>query len=240
LASLAIATGTVTALAAQPASASAKTPVNLMIELGGSANIRATYKQEIGTFTASVTYVAGGTTSSVTAGKVDLQRKLPGQHWKTVRTDSDPSTIRFGKYGSHSTGNMLYRLHYHGGTDGTTTWASGFSYAISVETTWNLHEKATCASGCRLYGKLSPRTKHQKIEIEVQNPSNGNWKLYEVVRSDSRSRWSAHVKTTVAGRIYQPVAVGSRHETTTTGEAYRFAKGPGLRNAAVRPQLSPR
>jgi hypothetical protein len=230
LASLAITTGTAAVLGDSPAQAGTPaTPVNVVLQLGGSSDIAATYRKSIGTFDGSVTYVADATGHTVTAGKADLQRKLPGKHWQTVRTDQDASTVAFGTYGSHATGNMQYRLHYLGGTDGTTTWAPGYSNIITVGTLWNLHEHASCDGGCRLSGRLSPKAKNVKVRIEVAK-SDGDWATYKTVRTDSRSRWRASVKATVAGKDYRPVALGTKNETTTFGEAYRFARGPGLRN----------
>jgi hypothetical protein len=233
MASLALTTGSAAVLAAGPAHAgAATTPVNVELQLGGSSDIAATYKKQIGSFQASIFYVSDSTQFSVTAGKAALQRKLPGKHWHDVRIDNSASTVGFGTYGSHATGNMQYRLHYLGGTDGTTTWAPGFSNVVSVSTLWNLHEQASCVGGCRLFGKLSPKAKHQKITIEIMH-SDGTWHPYKVVHTDSRSRWRATVKATRAGRFYQPVASSSKHETTTIGLGYRFARGPGLRNPPV-------
>lgn len=222
LASLTITIGSVALLASNPAQASSRTPVSLYLYLGSRTSLIATYKENVGTFDAVIISSPDGeTTAPVTAGKVVLQRKLPGRHWKNVRTDKSPATVRFGKYGSHAIGNMQYRMHYLGGTDGTTTWAAGYSDVVTVHTLWNLHEEPSCLPTCRLSGRLSPNAKHQKVVIQALRGT--TWKRYEVVRTTSKSRWRAPVKATRGnGTTYRAVAPRTKNEDATPAAPYRF------------------
>jgi hypothetical protein len=92
---------------------------------------------------------------------------------------------------------------------------------VAVHTLWKLHTQGTCLPHCRLYGKVSPTAKHQKVVIQAMH---GNtWKRYKVVRTDSRSHWSAPVKATRGnGTIYRAVVTSSRNESATAGQPYRF------------------
>ncbi|HEX3932732.1 MAG TPA: hypothetical protein VHW64_18695 [Nocardioides sp.] len=222
LASLAITAGSAALLASSPAQAGSRTPVSMQLYLGARSSLIATYKQNVGTFEAQIVYSPDGeTTAPVTAGKAVLQRKLPGKHWKNVRTDKSLATLGFGKYGNHALGNMQYRMHYLGGTDGTTTFAAGYSDVVTVHTLWNLHEKPSCLPDCVLSGRLSPNAKHQKVVIQAMRGT--TWKRYEVVRTNAHSHWRARVKATKGnGTIYRAVAPRTKNEDATPAAPYRF------------------
>src|SRR6188472_182895 len=126
LASLAITGGTAAVLGAGPAEAATPTttaPTTARLAINQHTTVVAHYGDQIGYLEASVSDSNGG---GVYAGRAVLQRRLPGKGWAKVRTDDDGTDgIGFGAYRSHAKGNVLYRLHYLGGTDG----ANSFTYA---------------------------------------------------------------------------------------------------------------
>ena len=119
--------------------------------------------------------------------------------------------VDFGQYGHKAKGNMKYRVHYLGGTDvGTsTTYSPSFSNVVIVRTTWNLHDQGICAPRCKIFGKLAPSAKHHKILIQAKH---GSWKRYKVVRTNSRSHWTAFVQPTRGrGTYYRAVVAGTKN-----------------------------
>jgi len=226
LATLAITTGTAAVLQAGPAQAATPT-VTTFLASGGGHQVTATYHNSIG-LSGNVTDSVG---APVTAGDAVLQRKLPGKAWKNIATDSTPDSVYFGNTGSRATGNMQYRVHYLGGTDGTSTWDPSFSSAVTVRTMWNLHESGTCVGGCRFFGKLSPKAKNHKVLIQVKH---GSWKKYKVVRTNRRSHWSAKVVATWGkGTLYRAVVAKTAHEVRTFSQIYRFYKVRASRTAVA-------
>ena len=228
LASLAITTGTAAVLGAGPAQAA--TPAQVTLSLGGVSNVVAAYKDYVGFFSGGVSYTAPDTsTAAVTAGDAVLQRKLPGQAWRNVKTDVDADFLDYGTYGEHATGNMQYRVHYLGGTDGTTTWDPAYSNVVAVHTLWKLNEHGSCAGHCRFYGHLSPKAKHHKVTIQVKH---GGWQKYKVVKTDAKSRWNAAVVATFGkGTLYRAVVGRTRHEVATASGIFRFYKVRTARSA---------
>jgi hypothetical protein len=206
LASLALTAGTATMLAAGPAHADTATTTS--IDLGGQTSWTVLYGSYVGTFS---TQISDGT-NQVMVGAANLQQKLPGRNWKSVKTDDDVSDgVSFGQYGSKAKGNVKYRVHYLGGTDnGTaTTYSESFSNTVIVLTAWDLHPQALCQSRCRFYGKLSPKAKHHKVLIQVKHHG---WKRYRVVHTNSRSHWSSFVKPSRGkGTYYRAVVAGTKH-----------------------------
>jgi len=225
LASLAITGGTAAVLGAGPAEAATPTttaPTTARLAINQHTTVVAHYGDQIGYLEASVSDSNGG---GVYAGRAVLQRRLPGKGWAKVRTDDDDTDgIGFGSYGSHAKGNVRYRLHYLGGTDGATsiTYAPAYSNVVTVRTLWNLHENGSCNHGCHFFGRLSPRAKNHRVLIQVKH---GSWKRYQVVKTDRRSRWRATVVATFGnGTRYRAVVAGSKHEIRTTSNIYRFYK----------------
>lgn len=206
LASLALTAGTATLLAAGPAQADTATQTSL--DLGGNTAWKVLYGSYLGTFGTQIT----DGTNQVMVGAADLQQKLPGKDWKTVKSDADVSDgVSFGQYGSKARQNVKYRVHYLGGTDTdtATTYTESFSNTVVVLTAWDLHPKALCQSRCRFYGKLSPKAKHHKVLIQVKHHG---WKRYRVVHTNSRSHWSAFVKPSRGkGTYYRAVVARTKH-----------------------------
>jgi hypothetical protein len=220
LSSLAITAGTVAVITAGPTQAAvAATPTQVTLALSGKTTLVAPYKTDLGPLSGQVT---DNEDNLVSSGDAVLQRRLPGKKWKNARTDHSPSFVTYGGYGSHALGNVQYRVHYLGGSDGTTTWAPSYSDVVTVGTQWLLHENGTCDGGCRFFGKLSPKAKHRKVVIEVKH---GSWKRYKVVRTNARSKWSASVVATFGkGTLYRAVVGRSTHEIATSSAIYRFYK----------------
>lgn len=206
LASLAITTGTAAVLGAGPAQAD--TPTQATLSVGGRTGVAALYGSYIGTLDAQVS----DGTAPATVGSADLEQKLPGKSWKTVKTDRDVSDgITFGSYGSKAKENVQYRVHYSGGTDSGTavTYAESLSNTVIVRTAWSLGPHALCTTHCRFYGKLSPKSKNHKILLQVKHHG---WKPYKVLHTDKHSHWSAVVKPTRGkGTYYRAVVAGTKH-----------------------------
>ncbi len=221
LASLAITAGTMTVLAAAPAQAA--TPAQVTLSLGSKSQVVAPFKGFVGFFSGGVSYTMPDTTTgAVTAGDAVLERRLPGKAWQAVKTDAGADSLDYGTYGSHANGNTQYRVHYLGGTDGTTTWDPAYSNVVTVITLWKLNERGSCSHGCRFFGHLSPRAKHHTVTIQVKH---GTWKKYKVVKTDAKSRWSASVVATFGkGTLYRAVAARSKQEVATSSGIFRFYK----------------
>jgi hypothetical protein len=217
LASLTITATTAALLGAGPAQAA--TPTKATLFVSGETTITETYGADHGGLYGQVT---DGDNNFVDYGSAMLQNRLPGKNWKDVKSDDTPGSTSFGNYGSHSLGNIRYRVHYLGGTDGTTTWDPSYSNVVTIRTQWNLHEGGTCVGGCRFFGKLSPNARHHKVLIQVKH---GSWKKYKVVKTDSRSHWNARVMATFGGGTYYRAVVGrANREIKTTSHVYRFYK----------------
>lgn len=211
LASLAISAGTTAVLAASPAQAATATTASL--DISSKTHVKGAYGDYVGYLEASVTDSNG---VSVTTGTANLQAKFPGKDWKTVKTDTDPSYIDFGSYGSHARGNVRYRLQYVG----DSTYDSSVSDVVTVTTYWKLNDEGTCVGGCRITGKLAPKARHHQVLIQVKH---GSWKKYEVVKTDRHSRWKARVVATKGnGTLYRAVVAGTKNLHKTAGTVWRF------------------
>jgi hypothetical protein len=218
LASLTVTTATATVLAAGPAHADTPTQAILVTSSG--------HKAETGSYGTYLGPLAGGVAddadSPVMVGDAVLQQKLPGKAWKDVKIDHTPDTFDFGRYGSTARGNAEYRVHYLGGTDGTTVWHPVFSNVVTLRTAWNLHEQGVCDSYCHMFGKLSPSAKNHRVTIQVKH---GSWKTYKVVKTNRRSHWNAKVEATWGkGTLYRAVVGKSKNEIRTFSGIYRFYK----------------
>jgi hypothetical protein len=201
VASLAVTSGMAAVLAAAPAQAD--TPTQTSLNVGGRTGVTALYGSYIGTITAQVT----DGSSPATIGSADLQQRLPGKGWKVVKTDHNAADgVTFGRYGSKAKSNVKYRVHYLGGTDpvSTAVYAPSFSNTVIVKTAWGLAPHAVCGTHCRFFGKLSPKSKHHKILIQVKHHG---WKRYKVLHTDKRSHWTVSVKPSRGGGTYYRAVV---------------------------------
>jgi hypothetical protein len=230
LASLALSAGTTAVLAAAPAHAAtaAATATKVALDMSGHHQVKGVYGDYLGTLGGSVTFKqTDGSSATVTDGDAILQRRLPGRSWKGVKTDSDPSYLYFGTYGSHAHGNVKYRVHYLGGTgtgtDGSTyTWAPAFSNVVTVGTYWDLNDSGSCVGGCHLSGKLAPKAPHHKVTIQVKH---GTWKRYKVVHTTSRSKYRAGVQATRGkGTKYRILVAGTKNLLQTKSIIYRAVR----------------
>ena len=213
LASLAVSAATTAVLAASPAQAAAATTATL--DIGSKTHVKGVYGDYLGYLDASVTDSNG---VSVSSGTANLQAKFPGQDWKTVKTDTDPSYIDFGSYGSHAHGNVKYRLQYVG----DSTYASSVSNVVTVGTYWDLNDSGACPRGCFLSGKLAPKATHHKVTIQVKH---GSWKRYKVVHTNSKSKYRAGVEATRGkGTKYRILVGGTTSLLKTTSVVYRAVR----------------
>src|SRR5262249_44706205 len=137
--------GAATALSSGPAQAvTPATPTTAQLTMDHQTAVKGQYHDLIGYLETTIDDDHGG---GVYAGSADLQRRLPGHGWKTVKHDADGSDgIGFGSYGSHATGNVAYRIHYLGGTDPNTsiTYAPSFSNTVVVTTLWKIKDTSGC------------------------------------------------------------------------------------------------
>jgi hypothetical protein len=213
MASLALAAGTTAVFAAPPADAVTSTTATL--SLSGHKHVKGTYGEFIGLFEGSVKDSSG---NEVASGTADLQRKLPGHGWKTIKSDTSAGFLFFGNTGSHATGNAAYRVHYLG----DSTYAASFSNVVTVGTFWNLHDSGSCVGGCHLTGRLAPATKNHQVLIQVKH---GTWKRYKVVRTNKKSRFRAAVTPSRGqGTRYRIVVGANRHILKTTSRVYRAVR----------------
>jgi hypothetical protein len=208
LASLAVTAGTTAILSAAPAQAAGTTASQATLSIGGHAKAKAQYGNLLGFLEAHVTDPAGG--APVDDGATDLQQKLPGKPWKTVRTDATASDgVDFGTFGSHAKGNVQYRLHYLG----DTTFAPTVSNVVTVTTLWNFKDTSACPNGhCHISGKLIPKTKNHKIVVQVKH---GGWHKYRVLHTSAKGKYSVKVTGSRKGTKYRIIITATKHITAT-------------------------
>jgi hypothetical protein len=208
LASLAVTIGASAVLSAAPAQAATATKATLSI--GGHAKAKAQYGNLVGFLDASVTDESGNPVT----GSTDLQQKVPGKNWKTVKTDTDSGFVDFGSYGSHAKGNVQYRLHYLG----DATFAPVFSNVVTVTTLWNFKDTSACPNGhCHISGKLIPKTKNHKILVQVKH---GSWHKYRVLHTSAKGTYKVPVSGSRKGTKYRIIIAATRTITATT-KGYR-------------------
>jgi hypothetical protein len=230
LASLAITAGTATLLAAGPAQAD--TPTEVTLTLSGQSSVTAPYRTEIGLLSGQVT----DGVNPVTAGSVDLEQKLPGHDWKIVKTDDDLTDgVSFGTYGSRAKGNVKYRAHYLGGTDGVTTWDPARSDVVTVITLWRIRDTSSCPNGhCHISGRLGPSTRHHRVLVQIKR--NGGWHRYRVLHTSLKSTYRVGVSGSRRGTRYRIIIAGTRR-ITATEKRYVVTLVPARNRTA---SLSPR
>jgi hypothetical protein len=209
LASLAITAGTTTLLVAGPAQADTATQITLT--LSGQTSAVAPYRTDIGLLSSQVS----DGVNPVTVGSVDLEQKLPGKDWKVVKTDDDLTDgVSFGSYGSRAKGNVKYRAHYLGGTDGVTTWDPARSDVVIVITLWRIRDTSGCPNGhCHVSGRLGPSTRHHKVLVQVKR--SGAWHRYRVLHTSRKSTYRVAVSGSRRGTHYRIIIAGTRHITAT-------------------------
>jgi hypothetical protein len=207
LASLAVAAGTTAVLSAAPAQAAGATASKSTLSISGHAKAKAQYGNLIGFLEAHVTDASD---VPVDGGSTDLQKKLPGKPWATVRTDADASDgVDFGTFGSHAKGNVEYRLHYLG----DTTFAASFSNVVVVTTLWNFKDTSACPNGhCHISGKLIPTTKNHKIVVQVKH---GGWHKYRVLHTSAKGKYSVKVSGSRKGTKYRIIITATKSITAT-------------------------
>src|SRR4051795_10014132 len=153
-------------------------------------------------------------TGNPVTGSTDLQQKVPGKNWKTVKTDTDSGFVDFGSYGSHAKGNVQYRLHYLG----DATFAPVFSNVVVVTTLWNFKDTSACPNGhCHISGKLIPKTKNHKILVQVKH---GSWHKYRVLHTSAKGTYKVPVSGSRKGTKYRIIIAATRTITATT-KGYR-------------------
>lgn len=212
LTALAIAAGTATVLAAGPAQAATSTTATL--DLSGHKSVRAVYGDYVGIFGGDVKDSTG---NDVTSGSADLQRKLPGKGWKTIKSDDSAGFLFFGSIDSHAHGNAQYRVHFLG----DSTYAATYSNVVKVATYWDLNDQGVCRAHCVLKGKLAPKAKHHRVTIQVKHGH--HWKTYKVVKTNAKSKWSSSVVATRgAGTHYRAVVGSTKSLHKTTSGSWRF------------------
>ena len=211
LASLAITTGTAAVLGAGPAQAATATKATL--SMSGHHKTKAQYGGYVGNLVAGVTDENGG----IVDGSTDLQQKLPGQGWKTVKTDTDSGFVDFGSYGNKAKGNVAYRLHYLG----DATYAPTYSDVVTETTLWNFKDTSACPNGhCHISGKLIPKTKHHRILVQVKH---GSWKKYRVLHTSAKGTYKVGVTGSRNGTKYRIIIAGTK-SIVATKKGYRVIR----------------
>jgi hypothetical protein len=194
-------------LAAGPADAATATQAKLAIDTGKHKvqQVTGQYGNLVGFLEGSIT---DGSGTPVDGGEADLQAKLPGKGWKTVKKDSDASFLSFGTFGDKAKGNIAYRVRYLG----DATFAPTTSNVVTVTTLWSLKDHTDCVGGCHIRGQLVPRTKHHKITVQVKR---GGWKKFKVVHTDAKGKFSVHVTVHGKKTLYRIIVAGTRSITAT-------------------------
>ncbi len=189
-------------LAAAPAQA-ATMPTRVDIQTGGSS---ATYGQTI-QVAGNVVAHNGQEWLGVPAGTAYLQELVPGGAWRTIDTDTYPSSFYFTVKARQ---NASYRVTYTGGAYREYTFPAANSATKGVKVKRKLKESIR-----KLVFKstVSPSYKRKKVVIQVK--AGKRWKTHRVIRTDRRSRFAIKLPATRKRTYFRAVIAGNKKFTKT-------------------------
>jgi len=176
---------------------------------------------------------SGWCTAPDGTGTVTLKSRAAGSTtWKTLGSQSNESSFSFSPT---STGTVLYRVAYNGGTFDTYTFQSS-SKDRTVKGSRNPHSKGV-KSGGRLYyrGNVDPGWGHKPVTIQKKNCKSCGWHGYKTVRTSRSGGYSARIYAPSSGRWYfrsivkatAPRFVRATGGTIFTYRARTAARGAG-------------
>ena len=113
-------------------------------------------------------------------GPVFLQRRLEGSDvWKTLQTDASGESFSFV---ATAVANADYRVVYDGNETYLPTRATG-----PLKVTRLMHDRIVDGT-LVLRGRVEPGWANRNVVVQVRR--GGEWRRYDLVRTDDDSRWS--------------------------------------------------
>ncbi|WP_110239590.1 hypothetical protein [Nocardioides gilvus] len=169
------------ALTAPAAQASVTT--NLQVQ---SSYKMLTYGMETSLRAAVTATDSTGYTGAVRVGSVQLQSKVTGKAWKTIKTATASSYVSFGQIKPKE--HTEYRISYSGGTD---TYGNVFRAGVSTPVKVKVKRKITFPrKGLTLKGKVSPQFKKKKLVVKVSKKETKGFKKYRTIKTNKKGRYS--------------------------------------------------
>lgn len=126
-----------------------------------------------------------GFTGAVRVGTVQLQSKVKGKSWKTIKTEPASSYVSFGQVKPKE--HTQYRISYSGGSD---TYGNVFPAGVSKATKVKVKRKITAPKkGFTLKGKVSPKYAKKKIVVKVSTKPKKGFKKYKTIKTNKKGRY---------------------------------------------------
>ncbi|WP_395659382.1 hypothetical protein [Nocardioides sp.] len=163
------------------------------------------------TLSLSIEVSAGG--SQVYDGTLTVQRRLPGRHWKTVKTSSSAylyDSVR-------AVGNATYRVLYSGTSEYEPSSAGAISHVQRKLAIKNVGTRRVVLSGTvspKYHGKVTIFRKHGK-----------KWSRYKTLRTNAQSHFSTPLPAPRRGRYYWKIELPGTKSfaTTQSGTFYTYS-----------------
>ena len=210
--------------AAAPAAAAESASTTVTIELE-KKTMR--YGDSFGIAGEVVATLSSGVVGGVESAEVLLQRKFPGQGWKTIddtTTSVSDGTFRF--YSVAARQNASYRATYAGETrdyDGlqiTFEPSKSEEKGIRVARDFDL-SSAKKNGGIIFKGRVLPTYKKKVVQIQRRKCGSCRWAAYTKVRTDRRSRFSLRVAVPAQGSWdYRARTAATKAFITSTSTHY--------------------
>lgn len=163
------------------------------------------------TFSLSINVVAGST--QVYDGTLTVQRQLPGQEWKTIKT-SDQAYL----YDSiKAVGNASYRVLYSGSGD-----YSPSSAGVTSQVQRKLDYQNVGSRTVVLAGKVSPK---YKGKITVFKQQGKKWKKFKTIKSNKKGKFRTPLPAPRSGRYYFKLEIPASRTfaKTQSGKFYTYS-----------------
>jgi hypothetical protein len=167
-------------------------------------------------------------------GTVTLKvRKAGSTKWKTVDSRTNESDFSFTRT---STGSVVYRVVYTGGTWDTYSFQSS-TKDRTAKGSRHPHSKGV-KSGGRLYyrGNVDPGWGRKPVTIQKKNCKSCGWHGYKTVRTSRTGGYSARVYAPSSGRWYFRSVVRAtkpRFVKATGGVIYTYRLRAAARGAGA-------
>jgi hypothetical protein len=145
-----------------------------------------------------ITATSDGGTGYVDSAPLALQRRLPGQVWKTVQKTTSTGYDGTFRLSVKAKQNARYRMSYAGETRGSDGAEVELQPSTSPERNIRVARDFDLSSvkkggGIILKGRVLPTYKKKVVQIQQRKCGKCRWKAYKKVRTDKRSRFSLRV-----------------------------------------------
>ncbi|MBZ5740398.1 hypothetical protein [Nocardioides mangrovi] len=146
-------------------------------------------------------------------GTLTVQRQLPGQAWKTIKTSD--SAYYYGS--TKAVGNAKYRVLYSGTSDYSPS-AAGVSGKVQRKLTYqNVGDRRVV-----LKGKVSPK---YKGKVTVFKKQGKKFKKYKTVRTNKKGGFKTPLPAPRRGKFFWKMEIKSSKTfaTTQSGKFYTYS-----------------